>query len=156
MLQALTTKEAPPQLTLISEITSVTLDPQPSRGVNVTCTEFGLPPNYSPPFEKTPGVDHSTQQVMPMPLVPEIQPIVHIVAQAQFNDPRLVYHVVESLDDNLEEKCEIKGVKEHYQTLEKRLRATEGDNDFSDAARDMCLASDMEIPSKFNTPDFKK
>lgn len=49
---------------------------------------------------------------MSLPLVAEMQPIMHTIIQPQFKDPHLVYHVVEPLDNDMEKRGEIKGVKE--------------------------------------------
>lgn len=51
---------------------------------------------------------------------------------------------------------ELEDVKEKYQTLEKRLRAMEGNDVFGVAAMDMCLVPDLVLPKKFKTPDFEK
>lgn len=45
---------------------------------------------------------------------------------------------------------------EQLQTLEKRLRAIEGNDIFGASAMDMCLVPDLVLPSKFKTPDFEK
>lgn len=45
-------------------------------------------------------------------------------------------------------------VKEIFQSLEKRLKAMEGDDTFGAAAMDMCLVSDLVIPTKFITLGF--
>lgn len=51
---------------------------------------------------------------------------------------------------------ELESVKEKSQTLERRLRAVEGNDVFGAAAMDMCLVPDLVLPAKFKTPKFEK
>lgn len=67
-----------------------------------------------------------------------------------------MYHTVESSDGEYERHEEIKGMKESYQVLEKRLRAIEGEKVFGVAAKGMCLVSGLVTPVKFKTPNFDK
>lgn len=47
-------------------------------------------------------------------------------------------------------------MKEKYQTLERRLRAMEGNDVFGAAAMDMRLVPDLVLPKKFKTSEFEK
>lgn len=95
---------------------------------------YGLPPNYSPPFKETSGVVQSTQHVLHLPLFTEAHSVIHTTAyhvvhpmvQPYFEDPHHVYHANELSDKEDERDCEIKGMKESFQVLEKGLRAMEG------------------------------
>lgn len=61
------------------------------------------------------------------------------------------------MSDEEEERHEdIKGIKENFKILEKRLRAMEGDQDFGVAAKEMCPVSGLVIPAKFKTHDFDR
>ena len=71
MLQALTTKEDQPQCIVISEIYGLSVELQPTQRLSVSWPEFGLPPNYSPPFMNTTGVRPPTQQVVQILVVTE-------------------------------------------------------------------------------------
>lgn len=95
MLQVLTTRIDPRQITIISEIYGAIVDPEPSRSVPFTWPEFGLPLNYLLPYENTLGIGHSTQHVVSLPLIDEAQPIMHTITQPWFEYPHLVYHVAE-------------------------------------------------------------
>lgn len=59
-------------------------------------------------------------------------------------------------DEEEEIHEDIKGIKENYQILEKRLRAMEVDQVFGAAAREICLVYGLVIPTKFKTPDFDR
>ncbi|XP_050909209.1 uncharacterized protein LOC127122980 [Lathyrus oleraceus] len=59
-------------------------------------------------------------------------------------------------DEEEERHTYIKGIKENFQILEKRLREMESDQVFGVAARDICLVSNLVIPAKFKTPDFDR
>lgn len=47
-------------------------------------------------------------------------------------------------------------MKEQCQTLERRLRAVEGNDVFGAATMDMCLVPDLVLSAKFKTLDFEK
>lgn len=119
MIQYLSTKMNPPQVIVILEIFGGTFDPQPSITMPSTWTPFGLPPNYSSPFEETPSIVQATQHVVPLPLVSEAypvvyaitHPIIHIREHPQFKNPHHVYHAHESSDEEDEIHEDIKGIK---------------------------------------------
>ncbi|XP_050877821.1 uncharacterized protein LOC127081623 [Lathyrus oleraceus] len=149
------------QTTVISEIVGPTLEPQPVRTVPSTLFPFGLPYGFTPQPEVVPGVMKSTQQTVPLPLTTEAHPMVHTFAsptvhtrvQPYFEDQQ---HAPEISNEEEERHEDIKGTKENFQILEKRLRAMEGDQVFGAAAREMCLVSGLVIPAKFKTPDFDR
>lgn len=47
-------------------------------------------------------------------------------------------------------------IDKKYETLEKRVKAMEGNNIFSATIMDTCLVSDLVIQTKFKTLDFEK
>src|SRR4051812_10061815 len=56
MLQVLIARGEPPQKTIIVEVSSANVNPQPTQQPPSTWREFGFPPGYTPPYEKTPGI----------------------------------------------------------------------------------------------------
>lgn len=68
------------QITVVSEITGPTLEPQPTRIVPSTLPPIGLPYSFTPHPEVVPGVVQSTQQTVPLPLSTEAHPMVHTFA----------------------------------------------------------------------------
>lgn len=149
------------QTTVILEIVGPTLEPQPVRTIPSTFPPFGLPYSFTPQPEVVPGIIQSTQQTVPLPLTIEAHPMVHTFAsptvhtcvQLYFEDQQ---HAPEMSDKEEERHENIKGNKDNFQILEKRLRAMEGDQVFGAAARDMCLVSGLVIPTKFKTLGFDR
>ncbi|XP_050896561.1 uncharacterized protein LOC127103338 [Lathyrus oleraceus] len=149
------------QTIVVSEIVGPTLEPQPARTIPSTLPPFGLPYGFTPQPEVVPGVMQSTQHIVPLPLTTEAHPIVntftsstvHTRVKPYFEDQQ---HALEMSDEEEERHEDIKGIKENFQILEKRLRVMEGDQVFGVAAREMCLVSSLVIPTKFKTPDFDK
>ncbi|XP_050915746.1 uncharacterized protein LOC127130827 [Lathyrus oleraceus] len=78
---------------------------------------------------------------------------VHRREQPYFEDQQ---HAPEMYDEEEERRGDIKGIKENFKILEKKMRAMEGDQVFGVAAREMCLISGLVIPVKFKTPDFDR
>lgn len=76
--------------------------------------------------------------------------------QEPFDDPHYAYHDDRSHNDDPEESEELIKLKEKFQTLEKRVKAIEVNDIFGATAMDMCLVSDLIIPTKFKLSDFKK
>lgn len=69
------------------------------------------------------------------------------------DDPQYMFYT----SDNEERGAIETGLgSEQLQTLEKRLRAIEGNDIFGASAMDMCLVPELVLPSKFKTPDFEK
>ncbi|XP_050916061.1 uncharacterized protein LOC127131169 [Lathyrus oleraceus] len=149
------------QTTVVSEITGPTIEPQLARTVPTTWPVYGLPPSFTPPVEGAPGFVQSTQQMVPLSTINETHPTVHTLApphvhahvQPSFEDQQ---HAQNFSDEDDERHEDIRGMKENFQILEKRLRATEGNQVFGAAAREMCLVSGLMIPAKFKTPDFNR
>ncbi|XP_050916569.1 uncharacterized protein LOC127131696 [Lathyrus oleraceus] len=149
------------QTTVVSEITGPTIEPQLARTMPTTWPVFGLPSDFTPPVKGAPGMLQSTQQTVPLPTIDEAHPVVHTFApplvhahvQPYFEDQQ---HAPYFSDEDDERNEDIRGMKENFQILEKRLRAMEGDQVFGDAAREMCLVFGLVIPAKFKTPDFDK
>ncbi|XP_058729077.1 uncharacterized protein LOC131601309 [Vicia villosa] len=164
MLQVLIARGEPPQKTVIVEVSSADIDPQPTQQPPSTWPEFGLPHGYTPPYEKTPGIGQSSQlvigqasnQVFHAPVFTESQPIVHTVAQPTYVNPLFEYQAARSQNGSQGDAGDIEDVKEQYHTLEKRLRAMEGNDYFGVAAENMCLVSNFVMPAKFKTPEFEK
>ena len=65
------------QTTVVSEITGPTIEPQPTRTMPTTWPVFGLPPDFKPSFEGTPGIVQSTQQTIHLPTNNEAHHVVH-------------------------------------------------------------------------------
>lgn len=83
-----------------------------------------------------------------------VPPTIHTRVQPYFKDQQ---HAPKMSYEEEEERHEdIKGIKENFQILKKRLRAMEDDKVFGATAREMCLVSDLVIPAKFKTPDFDR
>ncbi|XP_050896071.1 uncharacterized protein LOC127102780 [Lathyrus oleraceus] len=149
------------QTIVVSEVAGPTLESQPARTVPSTLPPFGLPYGFTPQPEVVHGVMQSTQQTVPLPLTTEAHPmvytfaspIVHTRVQSYFEDQQ---YAPEMSDEEEERHEDIKGIKDNSQILEKRLRAMEGDQVFSDVAREMCLVSSLVIPTKFKTPEFDR
>ncbi|XP_050915798.1 uncharacterized protein LOC127130883 [Lathyrus oleraceus] len=147
------------QTTVVSEVTGPTIEPQPARTVPTTWPAYGLPPGFTPPVEGAPGFVQSTQQTVPLPAINETHTVVHTFApplvrahvQPYFEDQQ---HAPEFSNEDDERQEDIRGMKENFQILEKRLRAMEGDQVFGNATKEMCLVSGLVIPAKFKTPDF--
>lgn len=54
--------------------------------------------------------------------------MVHTMAPGPFDDPRYAYHDVGSYNDDPEDKDELIKVKEEYQTLDKKVKAMNGND----------------------------
>lgn len=156
MLQALTTKKEPLMHIVMSEVACISFEPSRPPKFNTTWPEFSLPPNYSPPLNEASVIGLSTQHVVQLPAVPEMQPphVVHGMAPRPVDDHCYAYYDVGSNNDDQKEKGQL--IKKKYQTLEKRVEVIEGNNIFVVAVIDMCLVTDLVIPAKFKTPDFEK
>lgn len=61
MLQALTARLEAPQVTVISEISGPSFEPQPVRSVPFTWPPYRLPYDYVPRVEGDPDIVQSTQ-----------------------------------------------------------------------------------------------
>lgn len=107
ILQALTTKEDPPQCTVIFKITGLLTEPQRPLKLNTTWPKFGLPPNHSLPFFDASRVGPSTQHVVQLPVITKAPPppVVHTI-------PRYAYHNASSHNDGQGENEEVNEVKE--------------------------------------------
>ncbi|XP_050875865.1 uncharacterized protein LOC127079525, partial [Lathyrus oleraceus] len=149
------------QTTVVSEIAGPSIEPQPARAVPTTWPTYGLPPGFTPTVEGAPGFAPPAQQTAPLPTINENHPVVHTFApplvrahvQPYFEDQQ---HAPDFSDEDEERQEDLRGMKENYQLLEKRLRAMEGDQVFGATAKEMCLVSGLVIPAKFRTPDFDK
>ncbi|XP_050875618.1 uncharacterized protein LOC127079255 [Lathyrus oleraceus] len=149
------------QTTVVSKIAGPTIEPQPARTVPTTWPSYGLPPGFTPPVEGAPGFAQSTQHMAPLPTINENHPVVHTFAlplvrahvQPYFEDQQ---HALDFSEEYGERQEDIRGMKENFQILEKRLRAMEGDQVFGANAKEMCLVSGLVIPAKFKTPDFDR
>ncbi|XP_050878259.1 uncharacterized protein LOC127082076, partial [Lathyrus oleraceus] len=149
------------QTTVVSEIAGPSIEPQPVRAVPTTWPTYGLPPGFTPTVEGAPGFAPPAQQTAPLPTINENHPVVHTFApplvrahvQPYFEDQQ---HAPDFSDEDEERQEDLRGMKENYQMLEKRLRAMEGDQVFGATAKEMCLVSGLMIPTKFKTPDFDK
>ncbi|XP_050889610.1 uncharacterized protein LOC127094888 [Lathyrus oleraceus] len=149
------------QTTIVSEIVGPTIEPQPARTIPTTWPAYGLPPGFTPPVEGGPGFAQSTQQTAPLPTINETHavvhtfapPLVHAHVQPYFEDQQ---HASDFSEEDDERQKDIRGMKENFQILEKRLRAMEGGQVFGATAKGMCLVSGLVIPAKFKTPDFDR
>jgi len=132
---------------------------------------YGLPPNYTPPYENVHGavtpniiVDLSgvpVSQPEPIQLQPSDEPINASAGAAVFTATPSIVQVamgegapigsaVQRSPQDVEES------KTKLEFLEKRLRAIEGGGsfEFGDIAG-LCLVSDLVIPPKFKVPEFE-
>lgn len=152
----ITNREEPPMRIVTSKVTGVSFEPPPPPSVNTTWPEFGVPPHYSPPFSEASEVGKSTPHVVHLPTFLEIQLplVVHTMAPRPVDDHHYAYYDVGSNNDDQEEKEEL--IENKYQTLEKRVKAMEGNNIFGATTMDMCLVMNLVIPTKFKTTDIKK
>ncbi|XP_050877301.1 uncharacterized protein LOC127081057 [Lathyrus oleraceus] len=149
------------QTTVVSEIIGPTIEPQPAWAMPTTWPVFSLPPGFTPPVEGAPGVVKSTQQTVPLPTINEAHsvvhtfppPLVHAYLQPYFEDQQ---HALNFSDEDDERHEDIRGLKENFQIVKKRLRAMKGDQVFGTAARDMCFVSGLVILAKFKTPNFDR
>ncbi|XP_050875221.1 uncharacterized protein LOC127078842 [Lathyrus oleraceus] len=149
------------QTTVVSELAGPSIELQPARTVPTTGPTYGLPPGFTPTVEGAPGFAPSAQRTAPLPTINENHPVVHTFApplvrahvQPYFKDQQ---HAPDFSDEDEERQEDIRGMKENYQMLEKRLRAMEGDQVFGATAKEMCLVSGLVIPAKFKTPDFDR
>ena len=122
--------------------------------------EFGLPPNFTPagyqePVHEAIATNVQAQNAMKFQIpVTTAGPKFAVHTPFGNEDPQYLFDTprseIGSATDELED------VKEKYQTLEKRMRAMEGNDVFGAAAMDMCLVPDLVLPKKFKTPDFEK
>lgn len=78
------------------------------------------------------------------------------MAPRPVDDHHYTYYDPGSNNDDQEEKRELIEIKEKCQTLEKRVKSEKRNNIFGTTVIDMCLVSDLVIPSKFETPNFEK
>ncbi|XP_058745950.1 uncharacterized protein LOC131618811 [Vicia villosa] len=104
-------------------------------------------------------IGQSSQPVFQAPVFTEPHPVVHTTAQtirAPYENPLFEHHADDVQSESQEDDIEHEGVQEQFQTLEKRLRAMEGNEFFSIDAGNMCLVSDLVMPAKFKTPEFEK
>ncbi|XP_050897174.1 uncharacterized protein LOC127103990 [Lathyrus oleraceus] len=149
------------QTTIVLEVTGPTVEPQPARTMPTTWLIFGLPPSFTPLVEGSPSIVQSTQQTVPLPTTNEAHPVVHTFAppyvharvQPYFEDQQ---HAPDFSDEDDEMHEDIRGMKENFQILEKRLRAMKGDQVFGVAAKEMCLVFGLVILVKFKTLGFDK
>lgn len=163
MLQVIKAK-SDTQVTVVSEVSGPTFEPKPTRIMTTTWPPYGLPLGFTSSFKGAPGVMQSTQQMVPLAFAIEAHPVVHTVAppivhthvQSYFEDHHQIFHAPKSSDKEDERHGDIKGIKESYQILEKRLRAMQSDKVFDAGVREMCLVSCLVILVKFKTPDFDK
>lgn len=106
MLQKLDTKENPHMCTMISKITGPSFELQHPPRLNTKWLEFGFLPNYSPSFADALVVGRSTQHMVQLPAILEMQPpcVVHTMAPRPSDDPRYAYHDVGSHNDDPNER----------------------------------------------------
>src|SRR4051812_33892552 len=156
MIQVLIARGEPPQRTVIQEVADDVEDPIPIQRPATTWPESGLPPDYSPPHATAAMLGQTSRPMFQAPIMTESQPMIHAAAQTTYENPLFEYHVGDHQSESQKEAGNIDEVKEQYQVLEKRLRAMEGADYFGVAAENMCLVSDLVIPAKFKTPEFKK
>lgn len=130
MLQALIARLEVPQVTVISEVSGPSFEPQPTKTLPSTWILYGIPYDYVPQVERAPDVIQQPQQVVHLSLFVEAHTIVHIVAPPTIHaraiqhlkDHYQIYHTAESSigDDDVRNE-EIRGMKESYHILEKRM-----------------------------------
>ena len=145
----------PPQRTVISEVDTTIVEPPQIQNVATTWPEFGLPRNYSPQYEINHGVGQSAQQTVQMPVVTEQRPIIHTIPQVPFGN-HFTYQADGSQNGDQVQNDEVEEVKEKYNAIEKRLKVVEENDTFGFDTSNLCLVSDLVIPTKFKVPEFKK
>ncbi|XP_058766813.1 uncharacterized protein LOC131640437 [Vicia villosa] len=157
MMQVLMARTDPPQRIVISEVSTVVVDPLQVQKPPSTWPEFGLPENFSPTYVNAPMVGQTSRQVFQPLVFSEPPPVVHTTTQAvpaRYDNPLYDYRSVGSRSVSQGDCGEVEEVREQYQALEKRLRAMEGSNFFSVNADNMGLVSNLVMPSKFKVPEF--
>lgn len=148
MIQVLTTARENPTLNLeVPQITTPVVEPPRSGAF---WPEFGIPQGFVPSSVLVPVVGQSDQQTH---VVVEPRPKENVGTPLIEEDPQYMFHASRSERGGVDE---MDNVKEQCQTLEKRLRAIEGNDIFGAAAMDMCLVPDLVLPAKFKTADFEK
>lgn len=117
--------------------------------------EFGLPSNFTPVGYQEPVHEPVSTHAVPFQ-IPVITAGPKFAVHTPFGneDPQYMFDTPRSEAGSAAD--ELEDVKEKYQTLEKRMRAMEGNDVFGAAAMDMCLVPDLVLPKKFKTPDFEK
>ncbi|XP_058755176.1 uncharacterized protein LOC131628351 [Vicia villosa] len=156
MLQVLIARGAEPQRTVIGEVTEAIEDPIPVQRPPSSWPEFGLPHNYSLPYEKALEAGPSTQEDVQIPVITEQPPIIHTTVQPPFPNPPFTYPVDNSQHGDQEQNNEVEDVKEKYNVLEKRLKVVEGNDIFGFDTMNLCLVPDLTIPAKVKVPEFEK
>lgn len=97
----MTTKDDQPQRTMVSKIIGLFIEPQCTQRMDVLWAEFGLPPNYSPPFADSSRVRPSTYYVVQLPVITKASPpVIQTIAQGPFDDPCYAYHDVGAQNDD--------------------------------------------------------
>ncbi|XP_050876225.1 uncharacterized protein LOC127079918 [Lathyrus oleraceus] len=125
---------------------------QPTVTTSITWLTFGLPHGFVPPSQ-----GQTTQHTVPLTIevnqvIPTFAPtVVHTRVQPYFDDHQQVYDIP-AMSEEGDERYE--KLRENVKTIEKRLRAMEGDQIFGATVREMCLVSGLVIPAKFKTPNF--
>ncbi|XP_050914928.1 uncharacterized protein LOC127129856 [Lathyrus oleraceus] len=139
------------QPTIVSKIVNLVINPQPTLTTPATWPPFGLPYGFVPPTQGQP-----TQHTVPLTtevnqVIPTFTPTtMHTRVQPYFDDHQQVYDIPDMPEEG-DERHE--KPRENVETIEKRLRAMEGDQIFGVVAREMCLVSGLVIPAKFKTPN---
>ncbi|XP_050909513.1 uncharacterized protein LOC127123326 [Lathyrus oleraceus] len=116
-----------------------------------TWTPFGIPHGFVPPPQ-----GQSTQHTVPLTtevnqVIPTFVPTsMHTRVRSYFDDHQQVYDIPDMSEEG-DERHE--NLRENVETIEKRLRAMEGDQIFGVAAREIFLVSRLMIPAKFKTPN---
>src|SRR3954462_8809270 len=134
ILQVLMARTDPPQRTVISDVSTAVVDPLQVQRPPSTLPEFGLPENFSPTYANASMAGQTSRQVFQAPVFSEPPPVVHTAAQAipiHYDNPLYDYRSVGHRSVSQGDCGEIEEVREQYQTLEKRLRAMEGNGFFS-------------------------
>ncbi|XP_050908600.1 uncharacterized protein LOC127122279 [Lathyrus oleraceus] len=139
------------QPAIVYEIVNLVITPQPAVTTPATWPTFGLPYGFVPPPQ-----GQSTQHTVPLTtevnqVIPTFAPTaMHTRVQPYFDDHQQGYDIPDMSEEG-DERHE--KMRENVETIEKRLRAMEGDQIFGAASREMCLVSGLVIPAKFKTPN---
>ncbi|XP_050875699.1 uncharacterized protein LOC127079345 [Lathyrus oleraceus] len=139
------------QPTIVYEITNLVIIPQPTVTTPTTWPPFGLSHGFVSPSQGQ-TIQHTVSLTTKVnQVIPTFAPTaMHTRVQSYFDDHQQVYDI----PDMSEERDEIhEKLRENVETIEKRLRAMEGDQIFGVATREMCLVFGLVIPAKFKTPN---
>ncbi|KAI5422148.1 hypothetical protein KIW84_045564 [Lathyrus oleraceus] len=146
--QSSPTPTTPPQMTVISEVATLTIPVAATQSGPSMPVEFPsrMPPNFMPEgFTPTFGSMSAFSSVMSVPPL-----VVHILPRVE----DIIYHSEPSEGPDVHEKME--EMKDQFLELRKELKTLRGNDLFGKSAAELCLVPNVKILMKFKVPDFEK